>query len=275
MLAETVIAETVMGTVLGSGALATGGFYYAKSRRARLYRELASRIAHITRAHEPDLTAIASRSLPSFADRLAVVPDFLPPASFAALACEAERLAAPERSFVPTHKQGGTVAYETLIAAAPAIVACYHSAGLRDVVARLVGTPIRPTPIHDQSSLSVLVYNKPGDHIGWHYDHNFYRGRHFTVLLAIHNVGRAARGLSHAVLKARLPEREIEISTAANTLVVFEGARVRHMVTPIRDGERRLMLSMTYCTDPSSSWWQGGSRRLKDTAFFGLRALWT
>jgi len=271
MLAETLLAETLIGT----GAFAAGGLVYAKSRRARLYRELASRIAQVTRAGEPDLAALASRSWPGFADRLAVLPDFLPPPVFAALAGEAERLAAPERSFVPTHKQGGTVAYETLIGAAPAIVACYHAAGLQDAVARLVGTAIVPTPINDQSSLSVLVYNKPGDHIGWHYDHNFYRGRHFTVLLAIHNVGQAAHGLSHAVLKARLPGGEIEIATAANTLVVFEGARVRHSVTPIHAGERRIVLSMTYCTDPRSTWWQGWSRRLKDTAFFGLRALWT
>ena len=65
------------------------------------------------------------------------------------------------------------------------------------------------------------------------------------------------------------------VSTAPNTLVVFEGARVRHLVTPILAGERRLMLSMTYCTDARSYWWQGLSRRLKDTAFFGIRALWT
>ena len=271
MLAETLIAETLIGT----GAFATGGFVYAKSRRARLYRQLANRVADITRVHKPELTALASRSLPGFADRLAVVPDFLPAAVFAALAGEAERLASPERSFVPAHKQGGTVAYETLIAEAPAIVACYHSGGLRNIVSHLVGAPVQPTPIHDQSSLSVLVYNKPGDHIGWHYDHNFYRGRHFTVLLAIHNAGQAADGLSHAVLMARPPGREIAISTAPNTLVVFEGARVRHKVTPIREGERRIVLSMTYCTDPRSAWWQGCSRRLKDTAFFGVRALWT
>jgi len=60
-----------------------------------------------------------------------------------------------------------------------------------------------------------------------------------------------------------------------NTAVVFEGARVHHKVTPIREGERRLVLSMTYCTDPRAWWWQGVSRRLKDTAFFGIRALWT
>jgi len=44
---------------------------------------------------------------------------------------------------------------------------------------------------------------------------------------------------------------------------------------PILDGERRLMLSMTYCTDPGATWRQGVSRRMKDTAFFGMRALWT
>ena len=265
------LAETLTAT----GAVAAGGFLYAKSRRARLYGDFTSRVAQITGASAPDLAAIATRSLPSFADRLAVLPEFLPVPVFAALAGEAEFLAAPERSFVPAHKQGGTVAYETLIAAAPAIVACYHSKGLRDILSRLVGVPIRPTPIYDQSSLSVLVYDKPGDHIGWHYDHDFYRGRHFTVLLALHNAGQAAGGLSHAVLAARLPEREIAISTAPNTLVVFEGARVCHRVTPIRDGERRIVLSMTYCTDPRSHWWQGCARRLKDTAFFGLRALWT
>jgi hypothetical protein len=118
MLAETLIAETLIGT----GAFATGGLVYAKSRRARLYRELGSRIAQISRAAAPDLAGLASRSWPGFADRLAVLPDFLPAPAFAALAGEAERLAAPERSFVPTHKQGGTVAYETVIGAAPAII---------------------------------------------------------------------------------------------------------------------------------------------------------
>jgi hypothetical protein len=262
-------------TFIGAGALAAGGFVYAKSRRMRLYRDLSTRVAQITRTSEPDLTAIAARRLPRFADCLAVIPEFLPAAAFAALAAEAERLLAPERSFVPTHKQGGTVAYETLIAAAPAIVALYHARGVQDLLSRLVGVRLQPTPIYDQSSLSVLVYNKPGDHIGWHYDHNFYRGRHFTVLLATHNAGQAAHGLTHAVLHARLPGRDIEISTAPNTLVVFEGACVRHRVTPIHDGERRIVLSMTYCTDPRAYWWQGWSRRLKDTAFFGLRALWT
>ena len=79
----------------------------------------------------------------------------------------------------------------------------------------------------------------------------------------------------HAVAIVAIIAREIGISTAPNTLVVFEGALVHHQVTPILEGERRIILSMTYCTDPRAHWWQAASRRIKDTAFFGIRALWT
>ena len=261
--------------MIGAGAVTASGYTYARSRRLHLYRELEGRLARISAQHAPDLDAIRGRELPGFADRLAVVPDLLPAAAFAVLRAEAERLVAPERSFVPTHKKGGTVAYETLIAAAPAIVAFYHAADFHDLISRLVGVRVQPTPLHDQSSLSVLVYNKPGDHIGWHYDHNFYRGRHFTVLIAMANEGNADGGLSHAELQARVAGQEIAVRTAPNTGVVFEGALVHHKVLPIHEGERRLVLSMTYCTDPRAWLWQGISRRLKDTAFFGVRALWT
>jgi hypothetical protein len=67
----------------------------------------------------------------------------------------------------------------------------------------------------------------------------------------------------------------VEVATPPNRLIVFEGARVRHKVTPIAEGERRVVWSMTYCADPRNSAWQGMARRVKDTAFFGLRALWT
>jgi hypothetical protein len=261
--------------MIGAGAVTASGYTYARRRRIRLYRELEGHLARVSAAHAPDLWAMRQREVPGFADRLAVVTDLLPAEAFATLRAEAERLVGPERSFVPTHKKGGTVAYETLIAAAPAIVALYHAADLKGFISRVVGVGVEATPIHDQSSLSVLVYDKPGDHIGWHYDHNFYRGRHFTVLIALANEGRAAGGLSHAELQARVAGREIAVSTAPNTVVVFEGARVHHKVTPIRQGELRLVLSMTYCTDPRAWWWQGVSRRLKDTAFFGIRALWT
>jgi hypothetical protein len=265
----------IVETVLGIGATGAGFLALARRKRVKLYSALNRRLARITASPSFDCGALTGRALPSFADRLAVVQDFLPVQAFAALKAEAERMVAPERSYVPTHKKGGTVAYETLITNAPTIISCYHSPAILALISRIVGERLVPTPINDQSSLSLLFYTRPGDHIGWHYDHNFYRGRHFTVLIALDNQGSADGGLSHAELKARTGGRALAVATAPNTMVVFEGAAVRHKVTPILSGERRLILSMTYCTDPGASWRQGVSRRIKDTAFFGMRALWT
>jgi len=259
--------------VIGAGA-ATVGFIYVRQRRASLYRDFERRLTQLA-GGVPDLGPLAEREPPPFDDLLATVPDLLPAPAFAALKAEAERLAKPERSFVPAHKKGGTVAYDTLMSSAPAIVGLYHSPYFQGFVSRLVGAAVKPTPIHDQSSLSVLVYDKPGDHIGWHYDYNFYRGRHFTVLLMLVNAGRTADGLSHGQTRARLGGGEVPVRAAPNTLTVFEGARVYHKATPVEADEMRVVLSMTYCTDPRARWWQGVSRRIKDTAYFGVRALWT
>ncbi|TMJ40436.1 MAG: 2OG-Fe(II) oxygenase [Alphaproteobacteria bacterium] len=214
-------------------------------------------------------------SLPSFAQHLAMLDNVLPPDDFARMVGETEELADTERSYLPAHKQGGTAAYETLERKAPGLVALYRSSSLRRLISDIVKLEVAPTPLHDQSSCSVLFYEKPGDHIGWHYDHNFYKGRHFTVLVPIINRGREPNGLSQARLMVRQNKRERVIATPPNAMIVFEGATVRHRVTPIGEGERRVIWSMTFCTDPRNSAFQGVARRVKDTAFFGLRALWT
>ena len=223
-------------------------------------------------------TATGLRNLPTpfapdFARCLYALPDALPQTAFAKLAADVEQFVATERNYVPTHKKGGTIAYETLRANAPEVAAFYQWPELHRFISGIVGVPVGPTPLHDQSSCSVLFYERPGDHIGWHYDYNFYKGRHFTVLLSIAN--RGANGLSAARLMARLGGVEQTIATPPNTLVVFEGAKVLHKVTPINDGERRVMLSMTFCTDDRHSVIQEVMRRIKDIAFFGPRALWS
>jgi hypothetical protein len=89
------------------------------------------------------------------------------------------------------------------------------------------------------------------------------------------NRGREPNGLSQARLMVRQNGREHVIPTPPNAMIVFDGAKVRHKVTPSAEGERRVIWSMTYCVNPRNSAFQGVARRVKDTAFFGLRALWT
>jgi hypothetical protein len=261
--------------VAALGIVAAGGTWgLALWQRARLYEGQRNRIAVIRQTHAQEL-GLARHAVPDFSRRLVRVPDFLPAGVFARLRGDILRLQMAERSFVPAHKKGGTIAYETLIAEAPSVVAYYHAPELMRFFSSVIQAEVSPTPVDDQSSLSVLIYDRPADRIGWHYDHDFYRGRHFTALLPVVNDGSAEGGLSHANLVARVDGREVEINTAPNTLVLFEGAVVRHKVTPIEAGERRIVLSMTCCTDPRADLWQAIARRFKDTAYYGVRALWT
>ncbi|MBA3936779.1 MAG: 2OG-Fe(II) oxygenase [Planctomycetes bacterium] len=187
----------------------------------------------------------------------------------------AERIVAVERSWIPGHKQGGTVAYAALHELAPECIAVYRAPALLALCARLAGAPVVRTPLHDQSSCSLLVYERPGDHIGWHRDLDFYAGRHFTMLLPLINGGREPSAPSSAQLEVRDAGGARAIPTPPGTLVVFEGAKVLHRVTPLGVGERRVVLSMTFTTDARCSSLQGALRRCKDVAFFGARALWS
>jgi 2OG-Fe(II) oxygenase superfamily len=266
-----IVASTMTWLLLAAIVLATGTFMVLRLQREQLY----ARLTNSDHAGTAPDWGLEHRSAPSFAERLCTIDGILEPGAFQRLTTEIEGLNQTERSYLPSHKKGGTIAYETLCARAPSVVALYRSQELARLVSQIVGEPVQPTPLNDQSSCSVLSYEKPGDHISWHYDHNFYRGRHFTVLIPIVNRGATPDALSAARLLIKAGPGERAIQTPPNTLVVFEGARVLHKVTPIAAGERRVVLSMTFATDPTSTLLQGFARRWKDTAFFGIRALWT
>lgn len=206
------------------------------------------------------------------------------------------QIPAMKRTFIPLHKKGAALSYEQIHTLAPHCLAFYHDPEVQRWVSAITGVSVCCTPDQDQSSLSILCYHEPGDHINWHYDHNFYRGRHFTVLLSLVNeavAGPASHGhrrtdaalrsstqaispaLSQGTFQRQLPGGKTQdFETSPNTLVIFEGAKIRHRATPIGDNERRVMLSMTYCADPRISRVKEVIRRVKDTAFFGLQALW-
>ncbi|MEW4531028.1 hypothetical protein [Maioricimonas sp. JC845] len=267
------------GSVLATGAAATGALVwrYRVVRQGR-YRQLAAgRPAMVeSRPARFQLDDGLAATREAFRQNLIARTDkALCPETFARARKEAlEVVPRVERSYVPAHKQGGTISYEAMHELAPACLAIYHAPALRAWLSDVIGEPVFPTADYDQSSCSMLVYDRDGDHIGWHYDHNFYRGRHFTVLISLVNQS-ASGGPSASQLQQQAKDgTERTFDTAEDTLVLFEGARVRHRATPTVDGDLRIILSMTFATDPRTGVVKEVARRVKDTAFFGLRALW-
>ena len=68
-------------------------------------------------------------------------------------------------------------------------------------------------------------------------------------------------------------ERRV-LQTLPGTLVVFCGSKVWHGVTPLGAGERRIMLSMSYASNPSMPPWRRLYENVKDAVlYFGPTAL--
>jgi 2OG-Fe(II) oxygenase superfamily len=263
-----------IAAVVGFGGLAAAGrFQY--QRRRRYYQELAGNRARRIAGRAPRLRA-ADPTVESFKKAFLLrVNDFLEPASLQALRDEALAVCNRKtRNFVPTHKKGGTVAYEQIHEACPACLAFYHSDVIWRFVSKVTGEKIGPAGDHDQSAESILYYDEAGDHIQWHFDHNFYEGRQFTALLNL--VNRSADGgLSASTLEYKTAQgEEVSVDTSENSFVIFEGSKVLHRATPTVTGDLRIMLSMTFNTVPRISTFREIKRRIKDTAFFGLKVLW-
>ncbi|MBM3607265.1 MAG: hypothetical protein FJX29_02260, partial [Alphaproteobacteria bacterium] len=165
------LLESLVGGAAGAGALCSGAFVLARKKRRRLYGAFENRIAALERAG-PDWFAPGALEAPrDFSQKLVSFEPLFAADCFARLRDEASRLVSSERNYVPGHKKGGTIAYETLIAHAPAIAGLYHSPVFLALASRIANAPLFPTPLNDQSSLSLLWYDRPGDHIGWHFDH--------------------------------------------------------------------------------------------------------
>lgn len=250
-----------------------------RSARRRSVRELAERRGVAIRGRDPNLrSGIDPAPLVEAFARcgIARIDDFLEPESLDRIREEAFAAADKvKRSYIPTHKKGGTVSYEEIHRSCPHALAFYHSAAVRAFVGSVVGMPVGSAGDHDQSAESILYYQEEGDHIHWHYDHNFYKGRQFTALLSL--VNRSAEGAVSAATLLHKDENGAEhaVDTKVGTFVVFEGARVVHRATPAAAGDLRILLSMTFNTDPRISLLGETMRRFKDTAFFGLRVLWS
>lgn len=203
------------------------------------------------------------------------LPQCFPPSVVEALVAEVERVRpAIHRSYIPRHKKGGSVSYYTLAEQAPATIALYRSPAFRELLAYVTGRQLETCPAADPHACALYFYTEPGDHIGFHYDTSYYRGERFTVL-----VGLIERSSSRLVcqLYRGMPGREpvdLELKTDPGTLVLFNGDKLWHAITPLGDGEERVSLTLEYVTDPSMPVLRRFVSNMKDAiAYFGLRTV--
>ena len=178
------------------------------------------------------------------------------------------------RNFIPTHKKGGSISYYLLQQSAPTILSLYRSQAFIAWLSQIAGVNLLLCPEDDPHSCALYFYTEVGDHIGYHYDTSYYNGARYTVL-----IGLTDRSTSK--LLCRLHTRDtsktpldLSLATDPGLLVFFNGDRLYHAVSPLGEGEERVVLTLQYVTDPSMGTFKRLYSNLKDAfGYFGLPAL--
>jgi hypothetical protein len=201
------------------------------------------------------------------------VPEFLAPELTAQLVTAVSEVEpSVNRNYLPGHKQGGSVSRHAIDKLAPQIAQLYRSAALIGWLGQLAGEPLQLSPPEDPHAYALYFYTRPGDHIGWHYDTSYYAGRRYTLLIGV--LDESSCRLEYE-LHTRSDARAAvagAIQIPPGGLVFFDGDALRHRITPLSAGERRVSLTFEYLTDPRMhGWWRFVSNMKDSLAYFGFR----
>jgi len=209
-------------------------------------------------------------------DEFLFIPRFLRPETIAPLLDDVRRLEPGlNRNYIPRHKKGGSVSHFAIAEDGPALLEFYRSASFRQFLSRLARADLKLCPDDDPHACALYFYTEAGDHMGYHYDTSYYKGTRYTVLFGLVQ-DSASRLLCRLHTKqAGHPPVDLAVTTESGSVVVFNGDKIYHGVSPSRAGDRRVVFTMEYVTSQEMGRAKRAFSNLKDAfAYFGVRALW-
>ena len=208
-------------------------------------------------------------------DEFLFIERFLPPSAVGPLLDDARRLEPGlHRNYIPRHKKGGSVSHYAIADDGPALLAFYRSERFRRFLSGLVRADLKLCPDDDPHACALYFYTEAGDHMGHHYDTSYYKGARYTVLFGLVQ-DSSSRLLCrlHTRGAGRAPV-DLAVATRPGSMVIFNGDKVYHGVSPSGDGERRVVFTMEYVTSREMGRAKRLFSNLKDAfAYFGVRAL--
>lgn len=209
-------------------------------------------------------------------DEFLFIERLLPPAAVEALLDDVRRLEPGlNRNYIPRHKKGGSVSHFAIAHDGPALLAFYRSERFRRFLGDLVGAELQLCPDEDPHACALYFYTEAGDHMGYHYDTSYYRGARYTVLFGLVQDSSSRLLCRLHTRRPGHPPVEMAVATEPGSMVIFNGDKVYHGVSPSREGERRVVFTMEYVTSREMGRVQRLFSNLKDAfAYFGIRALW-
>ncbi len=209
-------------------------------------------------------------------DEFLVIPRFLRAEAILPLLDDVQRLEPGlNRNYIPRHKKGGSVSHFAVAEDGPALLEFYRSASFRQFLSRLVRADLKLCPDDDPHACALYFYTEAGDHMGYHYDTSYYKGARYTVLFGLVQDSTSRLLCRLHTKQAGHSPVDLAVATEPGCMVIFNGDKVYHGVSPSQAGDRRIVLTMEYVTNQEMGRAQRAFSNLKDAfAYFGVRALW-
>jgi hypothetical protein len=179
------------------------------------------------------------------------------------------------RNYIPRHKKGGSVSYYTLLEKESLLLTLYRSPAFIDFLSRMTGAPLQRCPENDPHSCALYYYTEPGDHIGFHYDTSYYKSARYTVLMGLIQKTENCQLVCHLYKDDPKREvKEVQIATQPGSMVIFNGDKLWHAITPLGKGEERVVLTMEYVISTEMGKFKRFVSNMKDAvAYFGFSEL--
>ena len=159
-------------------------------------------------------------------------------------------------------KHQKNISYNELKKEVPDIDDWYES--LSSVLSPYIDETLKVVPKDIKTRICLVVYEKEGDYIDWHFDTNHYNGRFFTLLIPISTEATCG----NYVYKDHNEKEEI-IEVEKSQAIFFEGDKVYHRGKELCANQRRVILSLTFVTDDSMNVWNYCLHKVKELGVLG------
>jgi hypothetical protein len=132
------------------------------------------------------------------------------------------------------------------------------------IVSKYIGTEVTPLPNDIQNRMTLVVYEKEGDYIDWHFDTNHYEGRFFTLLVPI-----TLEPTCGNYQYKNDEEKDTDVEINKGQAILFEGDKVYHRGKMLCKDQHRVILSMTFVTSQEMNTWNYTMHKIKEFGIYG------
>lgn len=159
-------------------------------------------------------------------------------------------------------KHQKNISSKVLLNEIPEINEYYNECSL--IVSKYIGTEVKTLSNEIQNRMTIVVYEKEGDYIDWHFDTNHYEGRFFTLLAPITYEPTCG---NYQYKDHNEKDSDVEINKGQ--AILFEGDKVYHRGKVLCKDQHRVILSMTFVTSENMNMWNYTMHKIKEIGIYG------